>query len=268
VEHPHEVNKRWWNEVTPVHTKSDFYDVDGFVAGRNTLGAVERSAIGDVAGKRLLHLQCHFGMDTLSWARMGADVTGVDFSSEAVAQASALAKRVGLDDQARFIEADVTQVGKVGDGGFDIIFTSFGTIVWLESLDAWAETIAANLAKNGFFYFLDSHPTAMLFDEESSDFVVRYDYFHNEEPLLDPSGGADYADEGYRIESESRQFSWPLQDIFGALQRRGLVVCDVREYPFCAWRFFPDMEKREDGYWYRTNDAKSIPILLGFKAHW
>jgi 2-polyprenyl-3-methyl-5-hydroxy-6-metoxy-1,4-benzoquinol methylase len=179
VEHPHEVNKRWWNEVTPVHTKSDFYDVDGFVAGRNTLGAVERSAIGDVAGKRLLHLQCHFGMDTLSWARMGADVTGVDFSSEAVAQASALAKRVGLDDQARFIEADVTQVGKVGDGGFDIIFTSFGTIVWLESLDAWAETIAANLAKNGFFYFLDSHPTAMLFDEESSDFVVRYDYFHN-----------------------------------------------------------------------------------------
>ncbi len=268
MEHPHDVNKRWWNEVTPVHTKSEFYDVEGFLGGRNTLGAIERHAVGDVKGKRLLHLQCHFGMDTLSWARMGAEVVGVDFSSEAVAQATALAEKTGLSDQARFIEADVTKLGKVGEDKFDVVFTSLGTIVWLESLEAWAATIAQNLAENGFFYFLDSHPTAMLFDEETADFKIRYDYFHNEEPLLEPAGGTDYADWEYKIQSESRSFNWPMQDIFGALQRNGLTVVDVREYPFASWRYFPDMEKREDGYWYITNGAKDIPMLLGFKAHW
>ncbi|MBT7647394.1 MAG: class I SAM-dependent methyltransferase, partial [Rhodospirillaceae bacterium] len=162
MEDAHEINKRWWNEVTPVHTRSEFYDVEGFLGGRNTLGAIERNAVGDVAGKRLLHLQCHFGMDSMSWARLGADVTGVDFSSEAIANAKELAERAGLSDSVRFVEADVTKVGVVNGGGHDVIFTSFGTIVWLDSLDNWAGTIAENLARNGVFYFLDSHPTIML----------------------------------------------------------------------------------------------------------
>lgn len=268
MEHPHEVNKRWWNEVTPVHTRSDFYDVEGFIAGRNTLGAVELGAVGDVNGKRLLHLQCHFGMDTLSWARLGAQVVGADFSSQAVVKATELAGETGLSDRAHFVEADVTTLGKVDGGNFDVIFTSFGTICWLESLDKWAETIAKNLGRHGFFYFLDSHPTAMLFDEQSSEFHVKYDYFHDDEPLHEPAGEADYADASYRIQSDSRQFSWAIQDIFGALERNGLTVCEVREYDFGAWPLFPDMEKRDDGYWYRTKDAKSIPILLGMKAHW
>ncbi len=179
-----------------------------------------------------------------------------------------LGQRVGHTDRAHFIEADVTKVGKVGSGDFDVIFASFSTIVLLESLEDWAKTIVSNLANDGSSYFLDSYPTAMLFDEETSDFDLRYDYFHNEEPIMEPAGGADYADQSNTIQSESRSFNWPQQDIFGALQRNGLIVCDVREYPFGAWRYFPDMEKREDGYWYRTKDAKSIPILLGFKTHW
>mgnify|MGYP000370765759 FL=1 len=268
MEDAHEINKRWWNEVTPVHTRSEFYDVEGFLGGRNTLGAIERNAVGDVAGKRLLHLQCHFGMDSMSWARLGADVTGVDFSSEAIANAKELAERAGLSDSVRFVEADVTKVGVVNGGGHDVIFTSFGTIVWLDSLDNWAGTIAENLARNGVFYFLDSHPTIMLFDEETSDFRIRYDYFHQEEALFEPAGASDYADATYTIQSESRSFSWPTQDIFGALERKRLTVTDVREYPFGAWPQFPDMEKHDDGYWYRTADAKSLPILLGFKARW
>ena len=150
----HEVNKRRWNEVTPVHIGSEFYNVEGFVGGRSTLGEIERAAVGDIAGKRLLHLQCHFGMDTLSWARLGARcVVGIDFSDAAVATARDLAERTGLADRVTFVEADVTNVGRVESGNFDVIFTTFGTIVWLEDLDGWAATISANLTRGGFFLF-------------------------------------------------------------------------------------------------------------------
>ncbi|MBN34719.1 MAG: SAM-dependent methyltransferase [Rhodospirillaceae bacterium] len=264
----HDINKRWWNEVTPVHTTSEFYDVDGFIKGRNTLGSVERDAVGPVDDKKFLHMQCHFGMDTLSWARLGATVTGVDFSSEAVAKARELAEATGLDDRARFVESDITAVGKLDDAPYDVIFTSFGTIVWLKSLEGWAETIASNLAGDGFFYFLDSHPTAMLFDEESAEPKIIYDYFHSDDPNFEEAGSADYADWEYRIQSEARSFNWGLADIFAALESKGLTICEVREYPFGAWRHFPDMTKADDGYWYRDTNEKALPLLLGFKATW
>ena len=265
---PHDINRKWWNEVTPVHVASSFYDVEGFVGGRNTLGRVEREAVGEVVGKRLLHLQCHFGMDTLSWARLGATVVGVDFSEDALRKARALSAQVGLAHLVSFHEADVTRAGKIGGGGFDVIFTSFGTIGWLESLDGWAATITANLGHDGFFYFLDSHPTCLLFDETKAKPALRYDYFPGDGPLEEPAGGRDYADPSYAIASESRQFVWALQDVFGALERQGLTVFEVREYPFGAWRQFPDMEPGEDGYWYRRDPKTSLPILLGFKARW
>ena len=166
----HEVNKRRWNEVTPVHVGSEFYDVEGFVGGCGTIGEVERAAVGDVAGKRLLHLQCHFGMDTLSWVRLGVKrAVGIDFSDVALAAARHLAERTGLADRVTFIEADVTKAGRVEGGNFDVVFTSMGTILWLDDLDGWAATIGANLARSGFFYFLDSHPLQMVFDETSTE---------------------------------------------------------------------------------------------------
>ena len=262
----HEVNRRWWDEVAPVHAASAFYDVDGFLAGGSSLGAVEREAVGDVAGKRLLHPQCHFGLDTLSWARLGAEAVGVDFSPEAVALARDLARRAGLAGRARFVEADVTTVGAVPGGPFDVVFVSFGTVVWLADLGGWARAIAANLAPDGFFYFLDSHPATAMFDEETEEPTVAYDYFRGGEPLCEPGGGADYADRGYAVRSESRQFTWSLAAIFSALEAAGLTVFEVREYPFGAWRQFPDMTKSADGYWRRRDGAKPLPLLLGFKA--
>jgi len=264
----HDVNRRWWNEVTPVHVGSEFYGVDRFLAGHNKLGNIEREALGDVSGKRLLHLQCHFGMDTLCWARLGAEVVGVDFSEEAVKAARDLAQKAGLSDRARFHEADVLEVGRVEDGNYDLIFTSFGTIVWLSDLTKWGATIAANLAKGGFFYFLDSHPTYMMFDESSSEPRRAYNYFHDAEPIEDEANRPDYADESYLVRSESRSFQWPLQDIFGVLEAQGLTVFEVREYPFSAWRAFPDMREGTDGYWHREQATYNLPILLGFKARW
>lgn len=265
----HEHNRQRWNEVTPVHVDSAFYDVEGFLGGRDTLGAVERGAVGSVAGKRLLHLQCHFGMDTLCWARDGASaVVGVDFSDVALAKARDLAERTGLSGRVSFHEADVTRAGKVAGGGFDVIFTSFGTIVWLEDLQGWANTIAANLARGGFFYFLDSHPLAMVFDGDSVEPQVRYPYFHQDEPDIAPVGEADYAEDGYKVQSEGHEFAWALQDIFGVIERAGLSVFEVREYPFNAWPMFPGMELAKDGYWYRQKGTRELPLLLGFKAKW
>ncbi len=262
----HAVNRRWWAEVTPVHAASAFYDVKGFLAGRSALGAVERQAVGDVSGKRLLHLQCHFGLDTLSWARLGAAAVGVDFSAEATTMARDLARRAGLAGRARFVEGDVTAAGTVEGGPFDVVFTSFGTVVWLADLDGWAETIAANLSPGGFFYFLDAHPAATMFDEEAEEPTIAYDYFQAGEPVREQGGGADYADRSYRIRSESRSFTWSVSAIFSALEAAGLTVFEVREYPFGAWRQFPDMTKAADGYWRRRDGAKPLPLLLGFKA--
>lgn len=265
----HEHNRQRWNEVTPVHVESDFYDVAGFVGGRDTLGRVEREAVGSVAGKRLLHLQCHFGMDTLCWARDGASaVVGVDFSDVALTKARDLADRIGIADTVSFLEADVTKAGKVAGGAFDVIFTSFGTIVWLEDLQGWADTIATNLAPGGFLYFLDSHPLAMMFDGEQVEPRIKYPYFHNTQPDISPVGEADYADPDYKVQREGHEFSWPMQDIFGVLERTGLTVFEVREYPFCGWNMFPDMKLADDGYWYRQDGATELPLLLGFKAKW
>ena len=260
------INRGWWDEVTPVHEASAFYDVAGFLDGHNTLGTIERQAVGDVAGRKLLHLQCHFGLDTLSWARLGADVVGVDFSPAALAAARRLTRECRLESRARFVEADVTTAGRLADTPFDIVFTSIGVLVWIGDLDGWAATIDANLADDGFFYLLDAHPLSMVFDESSPVPVVRYDYFHGTGPIHEPTGSPDYADPTYRIRSQARSFIWSLSDIFAALENRGLRVHEVREYPFCAWPQFPEMQQGEDGYWHRAAELPPLPLLLGFKA--
>ena len=260
------INRGWWDEVTPVHEASDFYDVAGFLEGRNTLGTVERQAVGDVCGRTLLHLQCHFGLDTLSWARLGADVVGVDFSPAAIATAERLTRDCRLESRARFIEADVTTAGRVAGAPFDIVFTSIGVLVWIGDLDGWAATIDANLADDGFFYFLDCHPLALIFDESSPIPAVHYDYFQGTSPIHEPAGRPDYADPSYRIGSQSREFTWSISAVFSALENRGLQIHEVREYPFTAWPQFPDMKQGDDGYWHRTADVPPMPLLLGFKA--
>ena len=144
-----DLNRRQWNERTQIHVGSEFYDVAGFKSGRCSLHPVELAELGDVAGKRLLHLQCHFGMDTLSWARRGAVATGVDFSPESVAVAEGLALEVGLD--AHFVCSDIYDLPSNLEGKFDIIFTSYGVLTWLPDLRRWAETISHFLDSPGVF---------------------------------------------------------------------------------------------------------------------
>lgn len=138
--------------------------------------------------------------------------------------------------------------------------------MWIGNLEGWAATIAANLADHGFFYFLDAHPTAMIFDEASVTPVVSYDYFHSETPLFESGGRPDYADGSYMVRADAHSFTWSVSDIFASLENQGLAIHEVREYPFAAWPQFPDMKKAGDGYWHRPRDAGRIPMLLGFKA--
>ena len=132
-----EANRLSWDARTPTHFKSRFYDVDGFRAGESSLNSLEIDEMGDVEGKRLLHLQCHFGMDTMSWARLGAKVTGVDFSAEAISRAKALSAELGID--AEFVVSNIYDLPDTLDGRFDVVFTSYGVLTWLPDLEPWAK---------------------------------------------------------------------------------------------------------------------------------
>ena len=171
-------NKILWNKRTDIHVNSAFYDVPGFLAGTNSLKEIELSLLGDVANTNLLHLQCHFGQDTLSLARMGAQVTGVDLSDTAIAQADALAAQMQLAKQARFVCCDVYSAPAHINDRFDTVFTSYGTIGWLPDLHKWAAVIAHFLKPGGHFVMADFHPVVWMFDDYFK--TVAYSYFNTE----------------------------------------------------------------------------------------
>jgi SAM-dependent methyltransferase len=161
-------NRANWNDRTRVHLESEFYDVDGWLRDGRPLRVYESEALGDVGGLSLLHLQCHFGLDTLTWARHGARVTGLDFSDEAIEAARDLAQRAGLDDRARFVCSDVYDAtSALGHETFDIVYVSLGALCWLPSVDRWAEQVAALVAPGGRFYIHDVHPLAWALADDT-----------------------------------------------------------------------------------------------------
>jgi len=261
-------NRDLWDGWTELHVTSEFYDVEGFKAGRDTLDAVELEGVGDVRGKSLLHLQCHFGLDTLSWARRGARVTGVDFSEKAVAHARRLAREVGIE--ARFIHAEVTDTAAVlstlaGDR-FDVVFTSHGTISWLPDLRPWARTIAGALKPGGMFFIADAHPFTWVFDDELAEPMLRfrYDYFDRGALRWDEKGSYAVPDADFVGVSYSWQHTF--EDIAGALIETGLRITSLREYPNLAWRWFPWMVRIGDGCVRLPDGMPEIPLMFSLKA--
>ena len=261
----HESNRRRWDELTPVHVRSDFYDVPGFLSGHNTLFEIERKGVGDVRGKSLLHLQCHFGMDSLSWARLGASVVGVDFSEAAITEARKLAEQTGLSERCRFMCCDVLELDEHLNERFDVVFTSYGVITWLSDLRRWAEMIARFLKPGGLFFMAEIHPFAFIFRENSATLEVAYDYFH------DPRGieikdTPDYAEPAFTPIHPEYYWAWALADVFYVLCEAGLELHDFREYPFSCYRQFPLLERRPDGGWYFPEGSVQIPLLYSIAA--
>lgn len=258
-------NRKLWNRLTDVNAQSRFYDVEGFRQGKSSLKSIELDEVGDVNGKQLLHLQCHFGMDTLSWRRLGAEVTGVDFSPTAIALAHELSREVGLD--ASFIEADIYNLPAVLDAQFDIVFASYGVLCWLPDLPAWAKVAAHFLKPGGVFHLIDAHPINNVFENEreTTALDVRFSYFYEEVPRRG-EGGEAYADRNEKVEKVSFQWTHGLGDIVNALIQAGLVIEHLNEFPFCFYDHYPFLKLSPDG-WYRFKDGvQSIPLTFSIKA--
>ena len=257
-----ETNRINWNERTPVHAASGFYDVAGFKAGKITLQSLEREEVGDVTGKTLLHLQCHFGLDTMSWARLGARATGVDFSEDAIELARALSAEVGAN--ARFIHSDVYDLPNVLAEEFDIVFTSYGVLVWLPDLDRWARVIQCLLKPGGSFYMVDFHPVLTTLEPSASgEARPHYSYFREE--LFFPGDQPSYAG-AERIASPSYEWQHSLGEIVTALADAGLRIEFLHEFPFCNYQALPTMALGNDGWWRFPEKNDSIPQMFSIRA--
>ena len=261
-----EENRRMWDAWTPHHAVSEFYDVNGFKAGRETLDAVELEGVGDVKGKALLHLQCHFGLDTMSWARHGAaPVVGVDFSAPAVDTAREIAAELGLD--ARFVACDVYDtLEHLGGERFDVVFTSHGAISWLPDLTRWARVIAGSLKPGGVFFVADSHPTLWMFDEEIEEPELRFRYRYFDRGVLTQQQKGSYAAPDSGVVSTPHSWQHTFEDLVDALVAAGLRVTSLREYPYLFFAWFPWMVKDDDGVFRLPDGMPDLPLMFSLTA--
>ncbi len=255
-----ESNQEMWNGYVSIHERSKFYDVDGFKKGRNSLTFVELEELGDVSGKSLLHLQCHFGLDSMSWARLGARVTGVDFSEKAIALARSLAEELSINT--RFIQSNIYDLTDVLQEQFDIVFTSYGVLCWLPDLKKWGRVIGNSLKENGTFYMIEFHPIRSMFDDDGN---IKEPYFHTEEPFKCEGSGS-YADPTADFKHVSYEWTHSLGDVVNALSEAGLRIEFLHEFPFSTSGDCPFLEKRKDGLWYHKNSDIKIPLMFSIKA--
>ena len=251
-----------WNALVPVHARSSMYDVAGFKAGRISLHELELAEVGDVRGKLLLHLQCHFGLDTMSWARLGAEVTGLDFSDEAIKLARLLSDELKIP--ARFICADIYDARSVVGDNFDVVFTSYGAITWLPDILHWAQIVAHSLKPGGLFYIADQHPFASIFNsaDKASELTIQYPYFR-EDMILSPSG-QDYADPSYKSEHDNAEWIHTVDSILSSLIAAGLEIEFFHEHSSCPWQMFPFCEPTGPDTWHIRGDL--IPLIFSLRA--
>lgn len=261
-----DANRELWDSRVEEHKKSDSYNVKGFLKGNLTLDPIDIEEVGDVRGKSLLHLQCHFGLDTMSWERLGATVIGVDFSGEAIVLARDLAKKATLS--AKFIESNVYDLRDHLTQKFDVIFTSEGVIMWLNDLKKWAEIINHFLKPGGIFYIREYHPFGYIFDDETEEPVlkVRYPYFQGSEPITYVSDST-YTQPEKKIEAK-RAYEWnhPVSQIINVLRHVGLQIEFFNEYPFSTFRTLSFMVQNDAGRWVLPEGEEFIPFMFSLKA--
>jgi len=260
----YETNRSLWNAKTAVHEKSDFYDMEAFRAGKSSLKATETEELGTVAGKTMLHLQCHFGQDSLSWAQKGAKVTGIDFAEEAIDLAKQLNEEMNLD--AQFICSNVYDLPNVLDEQFDIVFTSYGVLCWLADIEGWATIVNKYLKKGGCFYIVEFHPSLMMFEFDSGEMRLDYPYFLNEEPMEEEMVGT-YADPDAPLRHKEYFWNHPLGAVVTALIKQGLSIEFVHEFPYSHWGCYPNMVEIETDKWQMQGFEGLVPMMYSIKAY-
>ena len=257
------LNREQWNRRTAVHLTSEFYDVDGWLAGKESLQAPELALLpADLTGLRVLHLQCHFGQDTLSLARRGAEVTGVDLSDAAIGAARELAERAGL--AARFINCDLYSLPeRLPDESFDIVFTSYGTITWLPDLERWAAIVARYLRPGGQFIFAEFHNMAYLWNEDRT--AIKYPYF-NPDPIVEEMSGS-YTDGSEGVTGTEVNWDHPVSSVVNALIGAGLRLESFNEFDYSPYNCFDDMVPAgRAGHWWLRQLPGLIPLVYTLRC--
>lgn len=252
-----ETNKKHWNERTKVHVRSDFYDNAAFLKGKNSLNAIELPYLQNLEGKRVLHLQCHFGQDTISLKRLGAaTATGVDFSEEAITFATNMAKE--LNEGVSFILGNVLHLDQLIDGEFDLIFCSYGVTGWLPELDTWAKNISRFLAPGGRFVYAEFHPVMWMFDDDVEK--ITYPYLHGDVIAEDLQGT--YTDGGEHLQYKSFGWNYGISEVITPLLNSGLQLKTFNEYDHSPYECWPNMVMKEHGLQMKGREGKLPMVYL------
>jgi SAM-dependent methyltransferase len=254
------INKSTWNDKVDVHIDSDFYDLEGFLNGKSTLNAIELELLGNVKGKKLLHLQCHFGQDTMTFSRMGAIATGIDFSEKAIEKAREINKQLNLNTT--FICCDIYDLPNHLNEKFDIVFTSYGTIGWFPDLDKWAKVISQLLKPGGKFVMADFHPVVWMFDNDFKE--IFYNYFNTEAIIEDESGT--YADREAEIANQTITWNHPTSELLNVLITNGLELNSFNEFDYSPYNCFNETEEFEQNKFRIKHLENKIPMVYSLSA--
>ena len=254
------INKESWNNKTDIHYNSEFYDTSSFIKGRSSLNDIELDLLGDIKGKSILHLQCHFGQDTISLSRLGAKVTGIDLSDKAIEKAKELNSLTGTDT--KFICCDIYSIPEKLNEKFDIVYTSYGTIGWLPDLNKWAEIVSKFLKTGGKFIFVEFHPVIWMFDDAFSK--INYDYF-NSGPIIENEAGT-YADPDAPINREYVTWNHSLSEVMKSLLSQNLEIIFFDEYDYSPYNCFKDMVENPNKRYRIKHLDRLIPMVYSLVA--
>lgn len=254
------INRHSWNSKVAIHLESEFYDNESFIKGRSSLNEIELDLLDDLAGKSILHLQCHFGQDTISLARKDARVTGVDFSEEAIAAATEMAQKTGAEVD--FICCDIYDLPNHLDRTFDIVFTSYGTIGWLPDINKWAEIVNQFLRPGGKFVFVEFHPVVWMFDDDFEK--VKYNYF-NDGPISETLEGT-YAEVDAEISLDYVMWNHGLEEVIMSLINQQLTIASFQEYDYSPYNCFKGMTEVKPGQYRIKKMGKKLPMVYALIA--
>lgn len=255
-----EINRQSWNNRTDTHLKSEFYDLDGFLKGKTSLNEIELNLLGNIKGKTILHLQCHFGQDSISLSRLGADVTGVDLSNKAIESAKQIAK--DTNSNSKFICCDIYDLPNHLKEKFDIVFTSYGTIGWLPDLDKWAKIISQFLKPNGQFVFVEFHPVVWMFDDNFDK--IGYRYF-NSGPIIEIESGT-YAEKNADITQSYVVWNHGLSEVANNLIGNGLEINSLDEFDYSPYNCFNKTIEFEPKKFRIEHLNNKIPMVYSITA--
>jgi SAM-dependent methyltransferase len=261
-----EANRANWDDRVPIHAASDFYDVEGWLAGGCQYPRPwEMEALGPVEGLDAVHLQCHFGVDSISLARLGACVTGLDFSGAAIATARGLAERAGLGDRARFVEADVLDAAEaLAPASFDLVYVTLGALCWVSDVARWATQVRSLLRPGGRLFVHECHPLSLALADDQLE--PEYSYFEEPTPWLDDLD-VTYTDGEGRL-SHTKAYSWnhSLGEILGALLARGLRIDRFEEHDWTTFQRFSWLVDSGGQRWETPPGRLRVPLSFTLVA--